>query len=423
MILKDRRNEFINNNMSLCENNCEYIEYNKKIKKSLCKCAIKKEISICEIINNKDKLLINFIDIKNTININLIKCYRKVFNKEGLLKNIGNYIISIIILLIFILSILFKFKGYSLLQNKIKEINQNIKLDENPPKRIKKVKKVKKVKKYHMMNSSDKINSKSDIRLDNSKVFNNFVINNNHILTKNAENNNNSKRITINYNDYEFNNLSYQEALISDKRTYLQFYFSLLKTNHVLIFTFYTNSDYNSKIIKIILFLFSFSLYLTVNALFFNDSTMHKIYEDFGEYNFIYQISNIIYSTIISAIISIIIKYLSLSEKYILKIKDEKKNKAKKYLEIINCLNIKFIIFFILCFLFLLFFWFYLTCFCGIYKNTQIHLIKDTLISFGLSLVYPLILNLLPGIFRISSLKTTNRECIYKISKYIQLIF
>ena len=83
------------------------------------------------------------------------------------------------------------------------------------------------------------------------------------------------------------NNLSYKEALKLDKRNYCQYYFSLLRTKHIFIFTFFTNTDYNSKIIKIILFLFSFSLYFTVNALFFNDSTLHKIYEDLGRYNFI----------------------------------------------------------------------------------------------------------------------------------------
>ena len=83
---------------------------------------------------------------------------------------------------------------------------------------------------------------------------------------------------------------------------------------------------------------------------------------------------------------------------------------------------IKLIIFFILIFLFLILFWFYLICFCGIYKNTQIHLIKDTIISFGLSLLYPFILNLLPGIFRIPSLNSNNKEYLFKISKIFQLL-
>ena len=114
---------------------------------------------------------------------------------------------------------------------------------------------------------------------------------------------NNTISIKINYNDYELNNLSYKEALKLDKRTYFQFYFSLLKMKHILIFTFYTYTDYNSKIIKIILFFFSFALYFTINALFFNDKTIHKIYEDHGKFNFIYQIPKILYSTIITSFI------------------------------------------------------------------------------------------------------------------------
>ena len=82
----------------------------------------------------------------------------------------------------------------------------------------------------------------------------------------------------------------------------------------------------------------------------------------------------------------------------------------------------KFILFFILSFIYLLFFWYYISSFCAVYENTQIHLIKDTLISFGLSLIYPFVIYLIPGIFRIPSLKTNKREKMYKLSKIIQLI-
>jgi hypothetical protein len=62
-----------------------------------------------------------------------------------------------------------------------------------------------------------------------------------------------------NYTDNEINSLVYKEAIIIDNRTFLQYYISLLKSKHILIFSFYTN-DYNSKIIKITFFLFSFTL-------------------------------------------------------------------------------------------------------------------------------------------------------------------
>ena len=223
----------------------------------------------------------------------------------------------------------------------------------------------------------------------------------------------------IKYNNYELNNLSYQEALNMDKRTYIQYYISLLKQKHLLIFTFYTYDDYNSKIIKISLFFFSIALYFAVNALFFNDSTMHKIYEDQGKFNFIYQIPQILYSSIISSIINFIVKFLSLSEKQVIELKNEKKDIKEKAIKIKAYLVCKFVLFFQVVFLFLILFWYYLSCFCAIYKNTQIHLVKDTVISFSLSLLYPFIICLLPGLLRFSALKSGNKECLYNFSKYI----
>ena len=226
------------------------------------------------------------------------------------------------------------------------------------------------------------------------------------------------------YNDAELNSLSYKEALTIDKRNYFQYYWSLIKKKQLLIFAFYPTNDYNSMIIKICLFLFFFVLYLTVNALFFNDSKIHKIYEDKGMFNFIYHIPQILYSTIISSVINIIIKSFSLSEKNILTIKQEENigNSENKLTKLLKCLSIKFMLYFIISLLFLLFFWYYLACFCAVYRNTQYFLIKNTSISFALSLLYPFGLNLIPGIFRIISLKNNKREIMYKISQIIQLI-
>ena len=48
IILNDRRNEFIKNNMSLCEENCELIGYDYNKKKSKCSCKIKTSLSLDE---------------------------------------------------------------------------------------------------------------------------------------------------------------------------------------------------------------------------------------------------------------------------------------------------------------------------------------------------------------------------------------
>ena len=228
----------------------------------------------------------------------------------------------------------------------------------------------------------------------------------------------------IKFNDYELNTLPYNEAIKYDKRTYTQFYLSLLKTKHMLLFSFCLANDYNSKIIKIYLFFYSFVIYYTINALFFGDSVIHKIYEDGGSFNFIYQIPQIIYSSLISSILSVILKALSLTERSVLNIKHEKKNYLdNKVSEVLKFINYKSIIFFLVTFILLLFFWYYLACFCAIYQNTQLHLIKDSVISFGLSMLYAMGLYLLPGIFRMPALrdKNANKEIMYKFSKIIQL--
>ena len=57
---------------------------------------------------------------------------------------------------------------------------------------------------------------------------------------------------------------------------------------------------------------------------------MHKIYEDEGDFNFIYQIPQIAISSLISGVINTFIKYLSLSEKDILEIKRAKSEVSLK---------------------------------------------------------------------------------------------
>ena len=50
---------------------------------------------------------------------------------------------------------------------------------------------------------------------------------------------------------------------------------------------------------------------MAMNVLFFNDDSMHKLYANYGKYNFIQQIPQIIYSIIVSQSIEVILCYLS----------------------------------------------------------------------------------------------------------------
>ena len=111
-----------------------------------------------------------------------------------------------------------------------------------------------------------------------------------------------------------------------------------------------------------------------------------------------------------------------MSEENILSIKHEKvvRNIKRKAEDVMRNLQLKFLVFFILSFFFLIGFWYYAACFCAVYTNTQFHLIKDVLISFGTSQLTPLGLNLLPGLVRIPALKN-RKEVLYLFSKILQL--
>ena len=227
--------------------------------------------------------------------------------------------------------------------------------------------------------------------------------------------------------DYELNWLSYKEAIKHDKRSKCKYYFSLINSKQLIIFTFCSFKDYNSGVIKKFMIFLSFALHYTTNALFFNENNMHQIYEDKGKFNFSYQLPFILYSALISTFtLRLMLQILVLTDKDVLQVKQQLTrplaiNMKKQKLKYIK---IKFAIFFILNFILLVMFWYYLTSFNAIYNNTQIYLIKNTCISFGFSLFYPFIINIFPMMIRMYSIHSPKKdhECFYKVSQILQII-
>ena len=103
--------------MSLCESNCDYRGYDQNLKQAKCECDIESENnendSDSEEIINEEKFFNSFINITSITNIEVVKCYKKIFTKDGLIKNYGNYIIVFIILIYIISLIYFIFQGYN----------------------------------------------------------------------------------------------------------------------------------------------------------------------------------------------------------------------------------------------------------------------------------------------------------------------
>ena len=217
--------------------------------------------------------------------------------------------------------------------------------------------------------------------------------------------------------------MQYKQALNNEKRKFCEYYASLLKIKHPLIFAFCPIKDYNSRIIKLCLFFLSFSIFYAINFAFFDEKILHKLYEDNGKYDIIYFLPKISISFVAGHFISILLNYIFLSERNIIKIKEQNTYSKADYTaqNIEKKLVIKYVIFFILGIIFLGFFWILLSSFGAVYQNTQIFLVKNTLISFAMDLVYPFFFNIFPCIFRMISLNSKS-ECFYNFCKFLQLL-
>ena len=88
--LFDRCEIFVNNNFSLCENDCIFSDYDYNLKKVICKCNIK--VNFANIYDITKEKFNNNNCIQNLFNIKVMKCYNRLFDKDGLKKNIGNNI-------------------------------------------------------------------------------------------------------------------------------------------------------------------------------------------------------------------------------------------------------------------------------------------------------------------------------------------
>ena len=129
-------------------------------------------------------------------------------------------------------------------------------------------------------NPKEKIVSPSSKNMMDSNKKDNLNINKN----INIEN---YKEDKMKLDAFELNELEYDEAILKDERTFVKTYLDILRREHKIIFTFIICNDYNLIYIKYARFIFLVATDMTLNVFFFSDDSMHKIFLNYGKYNFI----------------------------------------------------------------------------------------------------------------------------------------
>ena len=311
MALSMRKNRIYDSikDIYLCQEGCEFKGFDTETNKAICNCKIQDNFitDINKISFDKNEFQDSFYKTLYNSNFRVLKCIKLLFTIEGIETNCGFYVMTAFFGSYISLIIIHILKGqrkiFHILHTikKSKELNQND--EEKNNKKIKDIKKRHSTKRHtkrksrklddvHAPRKKSKyiINSNENEKVD-KRIYKNTTdnilntkdkMNKETIDVEKEEKNDNKineekiKKENKYLTSDELNDLDYELAIILDKRTYCQYYYSLLKKDQLIIFTFIAD-DYNLRQIKIILFIISFSLFFTINAFFFTDDTMDKI--------------------------------------------------------------------------------------------------------------------------------------------------
>ena len=478
LILEDRRdfiNEFKNKYaVKVCGEGCEYEGDNANLVQVVCFCPF--------IVNKTEKSSTNIFKSENKKylfgnNFKVLKCY-KTFNLEGQKNNF----FSEIFLFLFILNICLIIITEINLNNNLNDlliycqefINRkntnnsefnnlrNIYLKKEIKEKDKDIiKKLESSIKEKILNNPPKKRSIKNYNINIPlKTENNNVLSNDDAKVPSTTNEiNKSKlkeknkiKLDINilekYHNYyiyliycymkkerkkylieeELINLEYEYYRHIEDRNLFAIFISIFKLNYDFTNTFliYNNSEnykeYKIYSIKVMMYIGSLIISIIFNLMFYSHKNMHKIYEDNGEYNFLYRLPIIVLSDGIMKIISFFAfnQLFNFQEKLIdlknnLKnwkrrsIINKRKKVDKKYSREAFQIEISFRrkrkIFYVIIIIINIFSWYYISCFCSVYVNTQKHLLKDFLYSIVINIINCFIFSIIYFLIKIAIIK------------------
>ena len=464
--LQDRKKLFYPN-ITLCDSGCYQKDINLTAMTATCDCEFN-DISLDDdkTLNKKNLILENelienmlgdILDFISSSNVQVTKCGNN--HNKSLLKCYGIYIILIIFIIITVFTILYFSIGLSKIQVYIynnthdylkyisfKDNNKHAPPLKNKKSKIEKIKKDSKKdivfdrKKIQIKTSFDSRNDKlkstnKSNRKESSKSF--LALKKKNILKKmsiseNMEISNNKDdqiKISKYFREYfleNFDEMEYDDAIIKDKRKFIEFFSDNLKDKQIIGNTFVSNDPFKPRSIKIILFCLYLVFYFVVTGLFINDDYISEVYNSNEEENFFSfiprSISILFYSTLVNVIIEFVVDFFFVEEKKMkgiyLREKDNQNVLKSEIINLSNSIKIRYLSFIIFVYIVLFLCLYYLICFNSIYPNIQTEWIKASIFIFLIRQIISAFQSLLETIFRFLSFKFEN-ERLFKFAKFV----
>ena len=226
------------------------------------------------------------------------------------------------------------------------------------------------------------------------------------------------------FENEELDDLAYEDALEYDHRNICYFYFLMLKNNLLLISVFSNINVFEPFCIKLIGFFLNIACFFALNALLFDEEYISSRFESTEPTNFGYLIENefprCVYASFAAIPITILINYLSNSRKRfetLMKKETDSKQFIIESRKILKNMKNRIITFFVITLVLMGFFWYYVSTFCSVYRQTQVAWIEGTIITFLFCIVIYAFLYFIVTLMRYIGLKC-HFSYLYSLSSY-----
>ena len=437
--VKDRVKLFYPN-ITFCEDGCDNIGVNLTSMKAICECKMKDLLSgqkgVTKIIGIED-----FTEFFEEISLNVITCYKTLFQLKYFVKCYGGFITMIFIIIQTIYVIIaikisiIKMKAITFwilenYDNYLKSKN----IITSPPKRKK--------NQPHVIIYSENSNSQNDTKYKLSQCKSSFE-------PKNSNNKINffedSKKTNLNikpnikfkilknkkidleeYLITSIDDLDFDKSVVKENRKFCKMLFDRLIDKQMMINLFYSNNWIIPRSIKIILFIIKIDLYIVVNALFYNEDYISNLYYSNEKEKFLSfiprSLNRIVYTSLVSTVLDVMISLLFPIEHKIKNILIRKKNNMKemkiKVIESMKKIINNYWILIVLSYIITIISWFYISCFNNVYSYIKIEWIKSSIVIIIVIQIISIVGCFLFTLLRFISIKLKS-EKLFKLSNYL----
>ena len=430
--LEDRREDYYQNT-SLCNKGCSYLGMDMSTLKPKCNCTLAETNTPIGF----GEEIVTFFSSLSTANYRVFLCYKLVFSFSNFKYNIGSYCLLVIALMEIVTFCIYLCKRRGIFANIFDDKQQSsTNISTN--------------KALGTNTSNDIFENENEIQIEVNKKESTEHITNE--VKSNELSSINARTHPINHKGFFFGSISkYQRGKVNqwvkqsrnnfdpmaspktnsnpdkmpfsiarkqDKRTFLMLFKARIKQFHPIYKCFIDKSKKN-KYHHIISFIFGLATDLAFNAFFYSDAYISNTYR--SGYNFFYELPKSIVASLSSTLVRLFVNLLVVDfpdEEELAKAKMNSGNDDKR--RIMRKINNSMKSYFILVFILSLLFWYYVTAFCAVYRQSQINWVYGALTSFVISLFIPFILAFINvGLRKISF--SCRMEVLYHLARLFEV--